>query len=80
MDAIPGKIEEIIDRRLGGNYNIKSLTRVAKVAVRCVKAESSCRPAISEVVAIKLEETYSSISNVIPEVHNIVDLDGKHSG
>jgi hypothetical protein len=71
MDAIPGKIEEIIDKRLGGNYNIKSLTRVAKVAVRCVKAESSCRPTISEVVAelreaIKLEETYNNISNVIP--------------
>lgn len=61
MDAIPGKIEEIIDRRLGGNYNIESVTRVAKIAIRCVKAEPFYRPSVSEVVAelteaMKLEE------------------------
>ena len=62
MDAIPGKIEEIIDKRLDGNYNIKSVTSVAKVAIRCVKAEPFYRPNVTEVVAelkeaTKLEET-----------------------
>jgi hypothetical protein len=71
MDAIPGKIEEIIDKRLGGNYDIKSITRVAKVAIRCVKAEPFYRPSMSEVVAelreaLKLEESCSTISNVLP--------------
>lgn len=61
MDAIPGQIEEIIDRRLGGNYNLESVTRVAKIAIRCVKAEPFYRPSVSEVVeelreAMKLEE------------------------
>jgi len=61
MDAIPGQIDEIIDRRLGGNYNLESVTRVAKIAIRCVKAEPFYRPSVSEVVeelreAMKLEE------------------------
>jgi hypothetical protein len=61
MDAIPGKIEEIVDKRLSGNYDLKSITRVAKVAIRCVKAEPFYRPSVSEIVAelteaMKLEE------------------------
>lgn len=64
MDAISGNIEEIIDKRLGGNYNMESVTRVAKVAYRCVKAEPSSRPNVREVVAelteaIKLEDNDS---------------------
>ena len=71
MDSTPGKMEEIVDKRLSGNYDIRSITCVAKVAIRCVKAEPFYRPSITEVVAelreaIKLEE--NCISNVIPQV------------
>lgn len=71
MDSTHGKMEEIVDKRLSGNYDIRSITCVAKVAIRCVKAEPFYRPSITEVVAelreaIKLEE--NCISNVIPQV------------
>jgi serine/threonine protein kinase len=47
----PGKIAEIIDKRLGGGYDMISITGVAKVAMRCVRPEPSSRPSVSEVVA-----------------------------
>jgi hypothetical protein len=50
MDENPGKIAEIIDKRLHGNYDMKSINLVAKVAMRCVQAEPSFRPSVSEVV------------------------------
>ena len=75
MDSTPGKMEEIVDKRLSGNYDIISITCVAKVAIRCVKDKPFYRLSITEVVselreAIKLEE--NCISNVIQQV----DVDG----
>jgi hypothetical protein len=67
----PGKITEIIDKRLGGGYDMISITGVATVAMRCVQPEPSSRPRVSEVVtelkeAIKLEDRASiSISEEI---------------
>ena len=63
----PCIMEEIIDKRLEANYCIESVTRVAKVAIRCVRAEPSSRPSVSEVVAelkeaIKLLEDDASTS------------------
>ncbi|KAH9326582.1 hypothetical protein KI387_006760, partial [Taxus chinensis] len=51
MDEDPGKIAEIVDKRLGNDYSIKSITRVAKLALRCVGGEPSSRPSVSRVVA-----------------------------
>lgn len=45
------EIAEVIDGRLGGNYDMKSITGIAKVALRCVEAKPSSRPSVSEVVA-----------------------------
>ena len=42
--------EEIIDKKLGGNYDVKSLARVAKLALRCVHNSPKDRPSITEVV------------------------------
>jgi serine/threonine protein kinase len=50
-DENGGIITEIIDQRLRGNYEIKSVIRVAKLAMRCVHVERSSRPNVSEVVA-----------------------------
>jgi hypothetical protein len=64
MDENPGRIAEIIDKRLDGSYDLKSITRVAKVAMRCVQAEPSLRPSVTEVVrelkkAMKIEDKAS---------------------
>jgi len=61
MDENAVKITEIIDNRLGESYDMKSMTLVAKVAMRCVQAGRPSRPSMSEVVAelkqaIKLED------------------------
>lgn len=45
------EIAEVIDGRLGGNYDMKSITGIAKLALRCVEAKPSSRPSVSEVVA-----------------------------
>jgi serine/threonine protein kinase len=63
----PCIMAEIIDKRLEANYCMESVTRVAKVAIRCVRAEPSSRPSVSEVVAelkeaIKLLEDDASTS------------------
>eukprot|EP00253_Pinus_taeda_P027188 PITA_27188 len=46
-----GKIARIIDKRLGDNYHMKSIIRVANLALRCVKDQPSYRPSVTEVVA-----------------------------
>jgi serine/threonine protein kinase len=53
----PGKIVEIIDKKMDGNYNMKSITIVAKLALRCVEEESSWRPSMNEVVG-ELKEAF----------------------
>eukprot|EP00253_Pinus_taeda_P008326 PITA_08326 len=61
---------KIIDKRLGSEgSNMKSITRVAKVAMRCVEAQPSSRPSVSDVVeelkkALKIENE-ASISEEI---------------
>lgn len=57
MKEYQGKMEEIIDKRLDGNYDMKSITVVAKLAVRCVHAEPSSRPSVTEVVTELIEAT-----------------------
>eukprot|EP00253_Pinus_taeda_P009510 PITA_09510 len=71
----PSKIAEIIDKKLGGGYDITSITSVAKVAMRCVEAEPSSRPSMSEVVAelkeaIKQEDHRASVS-IIEEIGSV---------
>lgn len=50
MNESHGKITEIIDKKLGDNYSLKSITNVAKLAIRCVQDQPSSRPSITEVV------------------------------
>ena len=45
--------EEIIDKKLGGNYDVKSMksiARVSKLALRCVHISPTDRPSITDVV------------------------------
>lgn len=50
MNENAGKIAEIVDKRLGNNYDMKSIIWVVKLAIRSVHAQPSCRPSITEVV------------------------------
>ena len=52
-----GKIVEIIDKKMDGKYDIKSIISVAKVALRCVEERASLRPSMSEVVG-ELKEAF----------------------
>lgn len=44
-------IEAIIDKKLDGNYDMGSIVKVARLALRCVEGTPSCRPSMYEVVA-----------------------------
>jgi len=50
MDEDPRKVSKIIDKRLGDDYDMKSIIRVAKLAIRCVQEQPSHRPSVTEVV------------------------------
>eukprot|EP00253_Pinus_taeda_P021223 PITA_21223 len=64
MDENASAIEEIIDKRLDGKYEMGSIVKVARVALRCVEGTPSCRPSMSEVVAeIKDAITYENENN-----------------
>ena len=63
MDENSGQIVEIIDKRLGLNYDMKSVTGIAKLALRCVEAKPFSRPGASEIVAEIKEAILHEIEN-----------------
>lgn len=54
---------EIIDERLAPNYNLESIDRVAKLALRCVDGKPSLRPSMSDVVGEIKEATILENNN-----------------
>lgn len=44
---VNGEIQEIIDKRMGENYEINAIVDCAKLALRCVNAKPTCRPTAS---------------------------------
>ena len=50
IDENHGKIIEIIDKRMGENYDMKSTICVAKLAMRCVHAQPTYRPSVTDLV------------------------------
>jgi len=54
------KIKEIIDKRLHVHYEMKSITSVANLAIRCVQRDPYFRPSVSEVVT-ELKENIEEI-------------------
>eukprot|EP00253_Pinus_taeda_P028796 PITA_28796 len=69
-DENGGKIIDVIDKRLCGDYCTKSMINVAKTAMRCVQALPSSRPPVSEVVA-ELKEAIDNDSISIAEENGI---------
>ncbi|KAK4590870.1 hypothetical protein RGQ29_021170 [Quercus rubra] len=54
-----GVIQNIVDPRLHGNFNVNSAWKVVEIAMACVSSTSIERPTMSEVV-IKLKECFTS--------------------
>ncbi|WCJ42204.1 Protein kinase superfamily protein [Euphorbia peplus] len=52
-----GEIESLVDPRLGGSYDYSQLKRLAFAASLCIRASSTWRPTINEVLEVMQEET-----------------------
>ncbi|KAA8522754.1 hypothetical protein F0562_009084 [Nyssa sinensis] len=50
-----GEIEKLVDESLGGAYDVTQLNRLAFAASLCIRASSSWRPTMSEVLEVMLE-------------------------
>eukprot|EP01018_Ginkgo_biloba_P040774 Gb_37625 [translate_table: standard] len=46
----PDELAKIIDKRLHSDYDIKSVSQMAKLAIRCVGTDPASRPTISEII------------------------------
>ena len=62
-----GAIEEIVDRKIGGNYNASSIWKVAEIAMACTQFKGRKRPTMNEVCnelaeALRLEISSNTIS------------------
>ncbi|CAA6675000.1 unnamed protein product [Spirodela intermedia] len=57
-----GDISSIADQRLNNGYDLNSIWKAAEVAMACASPTSSCRPKMSEVVAL-LKECLESIAS-----------------
>lgn len=63
LDENPQKIAEIIDKKLGENYDMKSIISVARLAMKCVDIEPSSRPNASEVL-VELKAAIKQIDDM----------------
>ena len=57
-----GKVADVVDRRLGDEYDAHEAATVAALALRCVKDGPGLRPSMAEVVRELQEKTTALIS------------------
>ena len=57
-----GDIQNIVDPRLGGDFDVNSVWKAVEVAVVCVSPTSSRRPTMSQVVAELKESLTTELS------------------
>ncbi|XP_057823865.2 probable LRR receptor-like serine/threonine-protein kinase At2g23950 isoform X2 [Cryptomeria japonica] len=68
LDKDDASIEEMVDKRLGKRYNMKSIVHLTNLAWRCIASQPSSRPTISEVVAeIKEAVTFEEEHYQVPD-------------
>ncbi|XP_057823867.2 probable LRR receptor-like serine/threonine-protein kinase At5g48740 isoform X2 [Cryptomeria japonica] len=70
VDKDGANIEEMVDKRLGKRYNMKSIVHLTNLAWRCIANQPSSRPTISEVVAeikeaVTFEEEYYQVPDEV---------------
>ena len=64
--ALPaGALADVVDRRLGDEYDAHEAATVAALALRCVSEGSGMRPSMTEVVRVLQEKTTALISQTI---------------
>ncbi|KAI3811431.1 hypothetical protein L1987_21155 [Smallanthus sonchifolius] len=51
-----GEVEKIVDPRLEGEYDLSQLSRLAFAASLCIRASSTWRPTMSEILDVMIEE------------------------
>ena len=66
-----GNLADLIDSKLGTEFNIVEVERMVKVALLCTNASPSLRPTMSEVVSML--EGQMSIPEVIPEPNSYTE-------
>ncbi|KAF0935909.1 hypothetical protein E2562_036660 [Oryza meyeriana var. granulata] len=59
-----GRLADVVDRRLGGDYDTEEAATVAALALRCVSDGPGLRPSMAEVVRELQEKTTALISAV----------------
>jgi serine/threonine protein kinase len=59
-----GSVADVVDRRLGGEYDAAEATVVADLAMRCVSDSPALRPSMADVVHVLQEKTNALISAV----------------
>ena len=71
-----GDIQNIVDPRLGGDFNVNSAWKAVEIAMACVSTTSSNRPPMSEVV-VRLKEclTFEIIKRENFEVESNYSVD-----
>jgi serine/threonine protein kinase len=57
-----GEVADVVDRRLGDEYDAHEAATVAALALRCVSEGSGMRPSMTEVVRVLQEKTTALIS------------------
>ncbi len=65
-----GDIENIVDPRFQGNFNINSVWKVVEIAMICVSPTSTKRPTMSQVVT-ELKECLGSEIAQMEEMINV---------
>ncbi|CAK7337561.1 unnamed protein product [Dovyalis caffra] len=71
-----GEIEMLVDPRLGGTYDVRQLKRLGFAASLCIRASSTWRPAISEVLEVMVEEETDKERWKMPKEEEQVELWG----
>ncbi|KAH0465369.1 hypothetical protein IEQ34_005472 [Dendrobium chrysotoxum] len=63
-EAAGGKVTEIVDRRLAGDYDEGEVAVMAAISVLCIGENPSLRPSMADVVRMMEEKVPSAISTV----------------
>ena len=59
-----GKVADVVDRRLRGEYDSEEASTVAALALQCINVSPGLRPSMTEVVRVLQEKTAALISAV----------------
>jgi len=59
-----GQVSDVLDQRLGGDYDVAEAAAVAELAMRCVSDSPGLRPSMADVVRVLQEKTSAAGSRL----------------